>query len=82
MTAEAVSPGVLGIDAGGTFTDVVLADPGGDRIIASAKAPTRYSDLSLGIADGVKALGRDLGHVGRVCLSTTLATNTLSLIHI
>jgi N-methylhydantoinase A/oxoprolinase/acetone carboxylase beta subunit len=77
MTAEAVSPGVLGIDAGGTFTDVVLADPGGDRIIASAKAPTRYSDLSLGIADGVKALGRDLGHVGRVCLSTTLATNTL-----
>jgi N-methylhydantoinase A/oxoprolinase/acetone carboxylase beta subunit len=68
---------VLGIDAGGTYTDVVLVDPAADQVLATAKAPTVYADLSLGIAGAIGALGRDLAGVQRVCLSTTLATNTL-----
>lgn len=77
MSAATPATRVLGIDAGGTFTDVVLMDPSDNRILAAAKAPTTYSDLSMGIAAGIRALGRNLGSVGRVCLSTTLATNTL-----
>jgi len=68
---------ILGVDAGGTFTDAVLLDQEG-RVISFAKAPTTPADLALGIAKAVDALPSiDVGRVRMVCLSTTLATNAV-----
>ena len=68
----------LGIDTGGTYTDAVLLDRERDRIVRTAKSPTTYQDLSLGIAHALDALGPfDPAGVAVVCLSTTLATNSI-----
>lgn len=71
----------LGIDTGGTYTDAVIIDLDSKKVIAKAKSPTTYQDLSIGITgalDGVLAQGgfakEDVGLVG---LSTTLATNSI-----
>ena len=39
---------LLGVDTGGTYTDAVILDEGGDRVIASAKALTTRPDLRSG----------------------------------
>jgi N-methylhydantoinase A len=73
----------IGIDVGGTFTDVVVAGPDGAVIIA--KAPTTPSDQSDGVLAGIALaaarLGRDaaglLAETGRIVHGTTVATNAL-----
>jgi len=77
MNATPAADLVLGIDAGGTYTDAALVTTTDPAVVARGKAPTTWADLTLGIAGAARALGTDLGRVGRVCLSTTLATNTL-----
>jgi N-methylhydantoinase A len=64
----------LGVDVGGTFTDVV-ADDGG-RLTVS-KVPSTPSDQAEGVAAGVRALGVDLGSAERFVHGTTVATNAL-----
>ena len=41
----------LGIDIGGTFTDLVLMDDGGN--ISTAKAPTTPGELEKGVFDAI-----------------------------
>lgn len=66
----------LGIDTGGTFTDAVVWEFDSRRILASAKAATTHSNLSVGIRDVLSRLpAGTLTQVQRVGLSTTLATN-------
>src|SRR5262245_1865865 len=73
----------IGIDVGGTFTDLVAVDESG--AVTLAKAATTPSDPSLGALDGLArlafALGRDLGallrHTERIVHGTTVATNAL-----
>ncbi|MEL6982029.1 MAG: hydantoinase/oxoprolinase family protein, partial [Actinomycetota bacterium] len=69
----------IGIDAGGTFTDAVLFEPG-RGVLAAAKARTR-SDLSIGVAEALdrvlEANPDPTAPVTLVSLSTTLATNAL-----
>jgi N-methylhydantoinase A/oxoprolinase/acetone carboxylase beta subunit len=76
-----VSRYLIGIDTGGTFTDAVVYDELTARVVAKAKAPTTYDDLSLGIAAAVGAVlveaRIERSQVELVCLSTTLATNAL-----
>ena len=71
----------LGIDTGGTFTDAVIVDLDTRDVIAKAKSPTTYQDLSVGILgalDGAIAKGGfSMEEVGLVGLSTTLATNSI-----
>ena len=73
----------IGIDTGGTYTDAVILDAGGGGVLASAKALTTRGDLSLGVAAALAAVldsvgpRFDRGAIGRVSLSTTLATNAL-----
>ncbi len=72
----------LGVDTGGTYTDAVVYDDAGRRILATAKAPTTHEDLSVGIAAAIDealdgAAGIDASGIGMVALSTTLATNAL-----
>jgi N-methylhydantoinase A/oxoprolinase/acetone carboxylase beta subunit len=71
----------LGIDTGGTFTDAAVVDLDTKRVIAKAKSPTTYHDLSIGIASAVKQVIQsgefDVKDIHLVGLSTTLATNSI-----
>ncbi|MBX9749617.1 MAG: hydantoinase/oxoprolinase family protein [Roseococcus sp.] len=70
----------LGIDIGGTFTDLVLHDPAGQRA-GSLKVLTTHGDPVQGILEGTRRLlgegGVDPGEVARVVHATTLFTNAL-----
>ena len=73
----------IGIDVGGTFTDLVAIDAGGGATLA--KVPSTPDDPSLGVLAGLNALaaklGRDraamLADTERVVHGTTVATNAL-----
>ncbi len=47
---------VIGVDAGGTYTDAVLVSTKSRDIIASAKRPTSHHNLSLGIGASIEAV--------------------------
>lgn len=68
----------LGIDTGGTHTDVALLDDR-DRVVAHAKAATTHDDFSRGIAQAIAAVRAQApdAAIGLVALATTLATNAL-----
>jgi len=72
----------IGLDTGGTFTDAVALS-GERRVVASAKALTTHWDLSIGLAEAIRAvLGKlpvDIRreHISLVSVSTTLATNAV-----
>lgn len=73
----------IGIDVGGTFTDVVAVDENG--IVTLTKAASTPADPSLGLLDGLAAMGEELGldlkrllaRTGRIVHGTTVATNAL-----
>jgi N-methylhydantoinase A/oxoprolinase/acetone carboxylase beta subunit len=60
----------VGVDTGGTFTDVVTDDG------VIAKVPSTSSDPSSAVASGVHAVS-GVGGVGVLCHGTTVATNAL-----
>jgi len=73
----------IGIDVGGTFTDMVAVDDAGR--VTLAKAASTPSDPSVGVMDGVAALAealavdpaRLLAGTERIVHGTTVATNAL-----
>ena len=69
----------LGVDVGGTFTDVVLAGPHGQ--VAVAKCLSTHGDPTEGILKGVSTALAQAGvapaDVTRVVHATTLATNAI-----
>ncbi|GAA6202963.1 hydantoinase/oxoprolinase family protein [Aquicoccus sp. SU-CL01552] len=73
----------VGIDIGGTFTD--LCAIGADGGLVTAKTPTTHYDLSVGLIRGLKELGARaglepesfLGEVEALRYSTTIGTNAL-----
>ncbi|WP_428534939.1 hydantoinase/oxoprolinase family protein [Rhodopila sp.] len=73
----------IGIDVGGTFTDVVVATTGRDPIIA--KAATTAQDQSDGVLEGITLAAERLGlstadllrRTARIVHGTTAATNAL-----
>ncbi|MDB5316089.1 MAG: Hydantoinase/oxoprolinase, partial [Rhodospirillales bacterium] len=73
----------IGIDVGGTFTDVVCI--GGDGITVLAKAASTPADQSEGVIAGLIALADLLGltlpelleRTERIVHGTTVATNAL-----
>jgi len=73
----------LGIDAGGTFTDFVLADA--DGRVRLFKATSTPEDGTISISDGLQqmaeALGKPIGHIlgnADLCVNgTTVALNAL-----
>ena len=65
----------LGIDVGGTFTDVfVLDDDGGFRV---AKVPSTRGAEADGFMSGVTTGEPDLGRLGAIVHGTTVGTNAL-----
>ena len=69
----------LGVDVGGTFTDLVLSLPGGG--LALSKVTTTPDDPGEAIAAGTEVLLREAGvapgAVGEVVHGTTVASNTI-----
>src|SRR5947207_3262273 len=71
---------VIGIDTGGTFTDVILLDPTSGHMV-TAKTASTPADPSLGFGAGIEAalgqagLARDA--IERVLHGTTVATNLI-----
>ena len=70
----------LGVDIGGTFTDLALYDVERDRI-EFAKTPSTPADQTLAVAEGVRLLvdryGLDPGDIDFFIHGTTVAINTL-----
>jgi len=70
----------LGVDVGGTFTDVLLIDEASGAF-HTAKVPSTPSDSSIGVLNGIeKACARagiDPDAVSHVMHGTTVATNTV-----
>ena len=69
---------IVGVDVGGTFTDVALI--AGGRL-TTAKVPTTTDDQSRGVVEGVALAlaeaGLEAGDVARLGHGTTVATNAL-----
>jgi N-methylhydantoinase A len=70
----------VGVDTGGTFTDVVAFDEDTGELVAT-KTPSTPADPADGFLDGMAkvlaALGVGAEAVGAVCHGTTVATNQL-----
>lgn len=66
----------VGVDVGGTFTDIVsvVGDGGGLHL---RKVPTTLEDVSRGILEGLAAAGLDLSRAAEIAHGTTAATNAL-----
>jgi len=68
---------IIGLDVGGTHTDVVLLDNAG--LLREVKVTTDASDLFRSILKGLDAVteGVDTAAIRRIVLSTTLTTNAV-----
>lgn len=64
----------LGVDVGGTFTDVVVEEGGATRV---AKVPSTPSDQSAGVLAGIDRLDVSPGELARFAHGTTVATNAV-----
>ena len=71
--------GILGIDAGGTFTDVVFVSGDKLEVKVKKKTPTYHDDLMVTIRDGLDLILQDVeaSQIRAVNLATTLATNAI-----
>ncbi len=68
----------LGIDAGGTYTDVALLDLTTGKVVVYAKSLTTRPDPSNGIREALAKINRELlPQVRMVSLATTFATNAI-----
>ncbi|MFM9941363.1 MAG: hydantoinase/oxoprolinase family protein [Hyphomicrobiaceae bacterium] len=71
---------IIGVDTGGTFTDVTLLDTHSGQVW-TAKTPSTPADPSQGFATGIAealaAAGRTGADVARVLHGTTVATNLI-----
>ena len=74
MTGSA-NGAIVGVDVGGTFTDLFLFDPatGGFR---TAKVPSNRGDEAVGFMNGLRALGGPAGFEA-IVHGTTVGTNAL-----
>ena len=67
---------VLGIDVGGTFTDLIYVDKE-NNIIEFAKVPTSPENQAFGVMDAIKKANLKLDHVKLIVHGTTTTTNAL-----
>jgi TRAP-type C4-dicarboxylate transport system substrate-binding protein len=70
----------LGVDVGGTFTDVLLHDSERQRVWL-AKTPSTPGDQSVGVIEGIQlaaaSAGISLGQLDAILHGTTVATNAV-----
>lgn len=66
----------LGIDIGGTFTDVIAVSPGGSNR-RSAKVPSKPTEPVRAIVEAITAVDLDWSDVGEIVHGTTMVTNDI-----
>ena len=66
----------IGIDVGGTFTDIVLCD-GADGALSLHKVPTTPQDIALGLLAGLGKTGVPATGIAEIAHGTTVATNAI-----
>ncbi len=70
----------LGVDVGGTFTDLLLVDETSGNVF-TAKVPSTPDDSSIGVLNGIERVcetaGVDPSKISQVMHGTTVATNTV-----
>ena len=70
----------LGVDVGGTFTDLLLINESSGETF-SAKVPSTPADSSIGVLNGIAKICEQNGiapeHITHVMHGTTVATNTV-----
>ena len=66
---------LIGVDVGGTFTDLIAYGP--DGTLSSAKVPSLPGEQWRGVLDALAALGVAPASIGAFVHGTTIATNAL-----
>lgn len=67
---------VIGVDVGGTFTDLISADPvTGD--VSVTKVPTTLDNQAFGVISAIENVGTTLSEVSAINHGTTTTTNAL-----
>ena len=67
---------IIGVDVGGTFTDVFILDELSSSVLV-AKVPTTPKDQSIGFLNGILTQVDGLANVSTIIHGTTVATNAL-----
>src|SRR5271168_4214041 len=67
---------IIGVDVGGTFTDVVAVDEASGAI-SVFKTPSTPANQAEGILAGIASLHEDFTSIGRIVHGTTVATNAI-----
>jgi N-methylhydantoinase A len=67
---------IVGVDVGGTFTDLIAIDPK-TRAVRVAKVPTTTDNQAFGVLAAIKASGDDPAGLAAVVHGTTTTTNAL-----
>lgn len=67
---------LIGVDVGGTFTDIFLLDRE-TGAVATAKTPSTLDDQSLGFIAGIESLVADFSQISTIVHGTTTGTNAL-----
>ncbi len=75
MTGE-TSGAVVGVDVGGTFTDLVELDPGSGRV-RLAKVASTLDNQAHGVLNALREAGCDLPKLGLIVHGTTTTTNAV-----
>src|SRR5687768_8108696 len=66
----------IGIDVGGTFTDIVVIDSDAGKILV-AKVPSRVQSEEKAILEGLRDLGIAPASATRIVHGTTIGTNSV-----
>jgi N-methylhydantoinase A len=74
--SKSVSGHVVGVDVGGTFTDLVLLDQK-TRKIKLAKVPSTIDNQAYGVFSALKAVDADLANINLIVHGTTTTTNAV-----
>lgn len=70
-----MTDGLIGVDVGGTFTDLILLDE--QRRVRVAKVPTTIENQAFGVLAAVAGAQAVLARVGTIVHGTTTTTNAL-----
>jgi len=74
--SDTSAPKVIGVDVGGTFTDLIMMDEnGGD--IRLAKVPTTVENQAFGVLSAIEKAGEALSNVKTIVHGTTATTNAM-----
>ena len=69
-------PQILGVDIGGTFTDLFEYNPAENKI-RIAKVPATPMNQGIGFLNGISKIGLKIYNLSSIIHATTIATNTI-----